>query len=217
MTLVEAIHTVGSSLACPLSPAQEESLAQYVDLVFKWSRIANLTGVAAPDEFVSKHLTDCLSIAPYVGGNTLVDVGSGAGLPGLVLACIRPELFVYLIEPRAKRARFLEHARIALALPNVEVVTSRIEDWQPPRRIATVVCRAFGTVQEFVRVTATLHTPGCRLLVMKGQNPVDELAGIEPHRFDCDVHALTVPGWRARHLVVLECVVPPIPPIPTGH
>jgi 16S rRNA (guanine527-N7)-methyltransferase len=208
--LNEAIRAAAHTLAFPLSHTQETLLAQYVELVFKWNRITNLIGVAEPAEFIAKHLTDCLSIAPYVAGDTLVDVGSGAGLPGMVLACVRPEVFVYLLEPRAKRARFLEHARIALALPNVEVVTARVEAWQPPRRVVTIVCRAFGSVQEFVRVTTALQSPGCRLLAMKGQDPVRELAALSVADFKCTVHPLAVPGWHTRHLVMLEQVSPQV-------
>jgi 16S rRNA (guanine527-N7)-methyltransferase len=204
VVLNDAIRAAAHTLAFPLSCAQEALLAQYVELVFKWNRITNLIGVAEPAEFIAKHLTDCLSIAPFVVGDTLVDVGSGAGLPGMVLACVQPELFVYLLEPRAKRARFLEHARIALALPNVEVVTARVEAWQPPRRVATIICRAFGSVQEFVRVTTALQSPGCRLLAMKGQDPTRELVGLATNDLNCTVHPLKVPGWRTRHLVMLE-------------
>ncbi len=204
MVLVEAIRAAAHALAFPLSCSQETLLAHYVELVFKWNRIANLIGVAEPEEFIAKHLTDCLSIAPYVVGDTLVDVGSGAGLPGLVLACVQPELCVYLLEPRAKRARFLEHARITLGLPKVEVVTTRVEDWQPPRRMTTIVCRAFGSVQEFVRVTTALQGPGCRLLAMKGQEPTRELADLVAPGLSWTVHPLNVPGWDTRHLVMLE-------------
>lgn len=211
MQLADAIHAAGEAVSCSLSTPQTALLAQYVELVYKWNRIANLTGVSGAFEFVSRHLTDCLSILPFVSGSTLVDVGSGAGLPGFVLACVRPHWCVYLVEPRAKRARFLDHARLALALPKVEIVASRVEHWQPPRRIETIVCRAFGTVQDFVRVTSTLQTPGCRLLAMKGQDPARELAGMDRRGLDSHVHKLTVPGWRDRHLVVLECATCNIP------
>jgi 16S rRNA (guanine527-N7)-methyltransferase len=201
--LVDAIRAAGERVALPLSDAQQALLGRYVELLFKWNRITNLIGPSEVVEFVEKHLTDCLSVARFVRGATLVDVGSGAGLPGLVLACIKPELRVFLVETRAKRARFLETARIALALPNVEVVTSRIEHWQPTLVIDTLICRAFGTLAEFVRVTAQLQQPGCRLLAMKGQDPVAELAGLATDAFEYKVHTLDVPGWRTRHLVEL--------------
>jgi len=203
--LAEAIREAGVQVSVPLSGAQIACLAHYVELVFKWNRVSNLIGVRDVGEFVTRHLSDCLSVLPYVHGATLADVGSGAGLPGLVLACVRPDLGVFLIEPRAKRARFLEHARLTLALNNVEVVGARIEDWAPTQAIASVICRAFGSVPDFVLATRALQVPGCRLLAMKGQVPTAELAGIDDEKFASRVHQLQVPGWQARHLVELVC------------
>lgn len=203
MELGDAIRDAGAQVSVPLSGAQVARLVQYVELVFKWNRIANLTGVRDVAEFIARHLSDCLSILPHVPAGVLADIGSGAGLPGLVLACVAPERRVFLVEPRAKRARFLEHARIALQLPQVEVVNARVEDWRPDVVVDAFVCRALGSVAEFVAVTAGLQRPGCRLLAMKGQVPAAELAGIHPRAYACRVHALQVPGWRDRHLVEL--------------
>lgn len=185
-----------------------ERLARYVELVFKWNRITNLVGTRDPDVFVSEHVADCLSISPYVGVGTLADIGSGAGLPGIVLACLDPARRILLVEPRAKRARFLEQVRIALALPHVMVVNARVEAWCPQEPVDIFVSRALGSLAEFVRLTTAFQRPGCRLFAMKGQVPVTELSALDTARFTSCVRALDVPGFRERHLVELTVNAP---------
>lgn len=205
--MVAAIGAVAARVAVTLTATQAGLLARYVDLLFKWNRVSNLIGVRDVDDFIHRHLADCLSILPYVHGMTLADIGSGAGLPGLAIACARPEWRVALVEPRAKRARFLVHAGHTLGLSNIDVAAVRGEDWRPAFPIDTFVCRAFGSLAAFVAATATLQRPGCRLLAMKGEVPEAELAALDGGRYACQVHRLDVAGWRSRHLV--EMVVRP--------
>jgi 16S rRNA (guanine527-N7)-methyltransferase len=208
VALADAIRQAAESVGVAADEGAVERLGRYVELVFKWNRIANLVGARNPDVFVAEHLADCLSIGPYVGAGSLADVGSGAGLPGVVLACMDPARHIVLVEPRAKRARFLEHVRIALALPHLTVVNARVEAWHPREPIDVCVSRALGSLGDFVRLTRAIQRPGCRLLAMKGQVPVTELAALDATRFSCRVHALDVPGRRERHLVELVVHTP---------
>ncbi len=205
MDLRNAVRVAGESVNVALTASQQTLLARYVELVLKWNRITNLIGVDSADEFIAKHLADCLSVLSFIPETTLADLGSGAGLPGLVLACVRPGLFVSLVEPRAKRARFLAQACISLGLSNVEVIPFRVEAWQPARRPDGIICRAFGSISSFVQVTRALQAPGTQLFAMKGQDPADEVRALAGYGMDCQIHELNVVGWRSRHLVVLTC------------
>lgn len=204
---IAAISSAAAAVGSALSSVQIEQLAHYVDLVFKWNRIANLTGARSRSEFVTHHLADCLTLAPFIRGSRLLDVGSGAGLPGIVVACAIPALHVTMLEPRAKRARFLDQVRIELGLGNVAVAAMRIEDWKPTAPIDTFVCRAFGTLSEFVAATRAVQTLGCRLVAMKGRDPRAEIAALDSAIFRITLQRVTVPGWDSRHLVICERMV----------
>ena len=183
---------------------QAELLARYVDLVFKWNRISNLTGVETPHEFITRHLTDCLAVVPFIRGTRLADIGSGAGLPGLVIACVRPEFEIDLLEPRGKRARFLRQVQIDLGLANVHVSESRVEAWRPTLPPDTLVCRALTSLHDFVALTRKLQAEGTRLLAMKGQNPAAEIAALDASHLAIRAERLSVPGWDTRYLVILD-------------
>jgi 16S rRNA (guanine527-N7)-methyltransferase len=189
----------------PLSAAQCERLASYAELVVRWNRYANLTGAREAGEFAGKFIADALAIAPFVRGNRLADLGSGSGLPGLVLAILEPGWQVTLIEARGRRARFLQQARIDLELPNVEVVQARIEHWQPATPPDTIVCQAVGSLSMILDLTTHLQTPEGRVLALKGRIPEAEIEALGRFRRACTVHALDVPGWLDRHVVVVEC------------
>jgi 16S rRNA (guanine527-N7)-methyltransferase len=199
------IASLGRDLGVALAPESVAALARYVELVFRWQRIANLTGAAGPDTFIDEHLSDCLSVLPFLGEGALADIGSGSGLPGLVVAILRPDIHVALVEPRGKRARFLQQVRIELKLTNVNVHTARVEAWSPARPIDTLICRAFSSLPDFIVATRHLQRPGLRLLAMKGELPKSELAEVEAQGFAVQSQLLTVPGWSRRHLVIIQC------------
>ncbi|MDW8322601.1 MAG: 16S rRNA (guanine(527)-N(7))-methyltransferase RsmG [Burkholderiales bacterium] len=183
-----------------------ERLLAYVELLVKWNRVYNLTAIDTPARIVTHHLLDSLAILPHLTATRLLDVGSGAGLPGLPLAVMRPQLEVTLLEASQKKAAFLQQAVITLALANVQVVCARAEDWQGPAPFAGIVSRAFSDLEAFVRATRHLLAPGGRWLAMKGVRPQAELAALRSARV-VQVHRLQVPGLAAeRHLVVLEAL-----------
>ena len=189
-------------LALRLDPALAKPLLKYLGELVLWNKAYNLTAVRDPVEMVTRHLLDSLAVLPHVEGRTL-DVGSGAGLPGIPLALANPALHVTLLDSNGKKARFLRHAQRTLPLTNVEIVEARAEKFQPPARFDTIVSRAFSSLEDFLGQTAHLGAEGCRWLAMKGKLDPAELAAL-PKGFEIGERlALAVPGLdEERHLVV---------------
>ena len=189
-----------------LDAAAQAKLVAYLRLIEKWNKVHNLTAVREPERMVVLHLLDSLSVLAHVAGaRTLVDVGTGAGLPGIPLAIARPDLAVTLLDASHKKAAFLRQAKSELALANVEVACERVEKWRPAERFDVVVSRAFAELADFVEQAGHLAAPGGALLAMKGVNPFDEIARVPlSHRVE-NVVALRVPSLDAqRHLVLLK-------------
>lgn len=180
-------------------------LAAYVELLEKWNRTYNLTGIREPREVLTRHLLDCLAVVPHVAARTLLDVGSGAGLPGIPLALALPQSRVTLLESAQKKAAFLRQARIELDLANVSVVCDRVEAWQPAERFDLIISRAFSDLPEYVGRVGRLCRRDGTIVAMKGAYPHDELARLPPGYSLDRVVALAVPGLGAeRHLVVVR-------------
>lgn len=170
----------------------------------RWSRTYNLTAVRDLDGIVTRHLFDSLAVLPYIHGASLLDVGTGAGLPGIPLAILRPDLDVTLLDAVGKKVRFLEHVRRTLPLDNIEPVHARVEDWQPGRHFDTVTWRAVGALAGTAEAVRHLLAPGARLLAMKGRRPDDELEALPDWLRVAGVHALGVPDLHeTRHLVMM--------------
>ena len=174
-------------------------------LIAKWNRITNLVASSSLVELVRKHIVDCLAATPFLKGSRIVDVGSGAGLPGIVLAILYSHSEVILVESRERRSRFLRQVAIELELGNVTVVARRIENWRPGQAIDCIVSRGYGSLHKFFEDTRALHRDGCRLVAMKGTAPETEIAGLSVDRSAVSVQPLTVPGWEHRHLVTIDC------------
>ncbi len=192
------------ALGVPLDPDRRALLLRYRNELARWARVHNLTAVRDPAEMVPVHLLDSLALLPLVRGETLADIGSGGGLPGLPLAIAQPDWAVTLIEPRAKRALFLQHVARMLELPNVTVERARAEDAGPAAGFDTVMTRAFGTLAQLATVGAPLCRPGGCLLAAKGRDPRAEVAGL-PAGWRSDVLPLAIPGVTgARHAVRME-------------
>jgi 16S rRNA (guanine527-N7)-methyltransferase len=195
-----------SAMGIALDAAARAKLVAYLQLIAKWNKVHNLTAVREPAQMVVLHLLDSLSVLPHVAGaKTLLDVGTGAGLPGIPLAIARPDLAVTLLDSSHKKATFLRQAKAELALANVEVVCERVENWRPQAPFDAVVSRAFAELADFVVQAAHLVAPGGAMLAMKGVYPFEEIARLPAtHRVE-NVVPLAVPTLEAqRHLVLLK-------------
>ncbi|MCD6726333.1 MAG: 16S rRNA (guanine(527)-N(7))-methyltransferase RsmG, partial [Solirubrobacteraceae bacterium] len=196
-----------AALGLGLPEGAEAKLLAYLALLDKWNRVYNLTAVRDPARMVSHHLLDSLAVVPYFEGASVLDVGSGGGLPGIPLAIARPELQVTLIDSIAKKTAFLLQAKAELGLANLQVVTGRVEDFRPASGFDVVTSRAFSDLKELVVLTRHLLAPGGRWLAMKGLYPNEEIAVLPADVKVSADHALVVPGLEAsRHLIVLERV-----------
>ncbi|MBI5330348.1 MAG: 16S rRNA (guanine(527)-N(7))-methyltransferase RsmG [Betaproteobacteria bacterium] len=187
-----------------LTPAQCTDLLRYLDLMRKWNRTYNLTAISDPAQMFTHHLLDSLTLLPHVGVGPLLDVGSGAGLPGIPLAVARPDLAVTTLDASQKKCGFMQQAAIDLKLLNLRVVHGRVEDFQPENGYAVIVSRAFSDLGDFVRLTRHLLAPGGRWLAMKGAYPRAEVEQLKEVRVveNIELHA---PGLDAeRCLVIME-------------
>jgi 16S rRNA (guanine527-N7)-methyltransferase len=192
------------ALGLELSEEQAGRLLAHLDLLDDWNTRMNLTAIRDRPSQLTKHILDSLSVQPFLRGERIADVGSGAGFPGIPLAIVDPARHFTLIESTGKKCRFLEHVRDVLALPNLEVVQARAEAYRPEVRFDTVLARAVGPVADLVRFAGALVAGGGRLLAMKGRYPQDELAGRLSGWKVAGVHRLRVPGLdEERHLVEL--------------
>jgi 16S rRNA (guanine527-N7)-methyltransferase len=177
-------------------------LSEYCGLLEKWNRVYNLTAIRERARIVSHHLLDCLAVVGHLPDSSLVDVGSGAGLPGIPLAIARPDTRVVLLESNHKKGAFLRQAVLELGLANVQVVISRAEDYCPSPGLATAISRAFSDLAGFVEASRHLVVDGGWLLAMKGVYPDEELTQLPPDVQIESIIELAVPGLRAaRHLV----------------
>jgi len=203
-SLLQQIQQGCDDLALALSEEQQQQLLFYVTLLAKWNKVYNLTSVRDIDLMVSRHLLDSLAILPFLSGQTLLDVGSGGGLPGIPIAITRPDLAVTLLDSNSKKTRFLQQAKAELALDNVTVVHARVEQADLPQ-FDLVTARAFSTVDDIIDLTERHCHDASRLLLMKGVYPEEELMQLASgFRLEA-VHALNVPGSDGqRHLVELH-------------
>lgn len=185
--------------------AAPERFAAYIALLHRWNRVYNLTAVRQPEDMVGKHILDSLSILPWLQGPYLLDVGSGAGLPGIPLAIAREEMTFHLLDSNGKRVRFMRQAVAELALKNVQVVQSRVEDYHPEHGFNSVIARAFAPLDKLVASTGHLCMPGSQLLAMKGTCPDSELKTLPSNEYTVQgIYPLKVPYVNAeRHLVHL--------------
>jgi 16S rRNA (guanine527-N7)-methyltransferase len=204
MSAGEQLQRGLDALGLPLNPDTQQRLLDYIALIEKWNRVYNLTAIREPGKMVSHHLLDSLAVAPHLHAKRLLDVGSGAGLPGIPLALTHPDTHVTLLDSNHKKAAFLNQAVMELKLQNAEVRGERVESWQTPNRFDVIVSRAFSDMGEFVRITRHLLAPGGMFAAMKGLYPYEE---IEKLPSDCKVRQvlpLAIPGLDgARHLVLI--------------
>ncbi len=202
--LAAAIAAGAERLGQTLPAGQADRLARLLLLLAKWSRAYNLTAIRDPRAMVVEHVLDALAIRPWLEGERIADVGTGAGLPGLVLALTEPARRFTLIDASAKKLRFVRQAAAELGPGNVTVVHGRVEDYAPEAGFDTVVCRAFAPLPRFVASSGHLISGHGKLLAQKGLSPDDELAALPPG-WDATVEPLTVPDLaKTRHVVSLR-------------
>jgi len=190
-------------LGLELTPEQVSRLQTYVELLDKWNKVYNLSAIRDPNEMVSRHILDSLTILPFLKGDSLLDVGTGAGLPGIPVAIMHPEIAVTLLDTNSKKTRFLQQAKAELGLTNVTVVHARVEEATLPK-FAMVTARAFATIKDIIDLTGQHCDDAGYLLLMKGTYPDEELDAMSGGFKLQDVVTLTVPDCDGkRHLVRL--------------
>ena len=191
-----------------VTQAQQRQLVDYVQLLARWNRVHNLTAVKTPSKMIGRHLLDSLSISPYLQGDTLLDVGAGAGLPGIPLAIVHPGLSVTLIDSVQKKTHFMTIAAGTLGLCNVRVMHGRVEAADDLGQFAMVTARAFADVEFLCGVAAARLEPGGQVLAMTGVAPnheqMESLARLTAYTGP-QTHKLCVPGEQGeRNLVILD-------------
>ncbi|UXD89226.1 16S rRNA (guanine(527)-N(7))-methyltransferase RsmG [Thalassolituus hydrocarboniclasticus] len=188
-----------------LTAEQLSALRAYLDLLQKWNKAYNLTAIREPERMVALHLLDSLAVHPFVqeAGN-IADVGTGPGLPGIVLAIMNPHKTFTLLDSNGKKTRFLFQARTALGLDNVTIVNDRVEAYHPPRPFDMIVSRAFASLADMTHWCQHLRAEQGCFLAMKGQYPQDEIAAIADKFRVVASDAISVPGVEGeRHLLRL--------------
>lgn len=195
-----------AQLGIALDSTQRDRLLALVSLLHKWNRAYNLTAVRDPLAMISRHLLDSAAVAPFVKGPNVLDVGAGAGLPGLVLAILNPALNVTLIDSNGKKVRFQRQAVLELGLTNVTPIQARVEDQTTlDGQFDQVISRAFASLPEFIALSQAWLAKGGQWLAMKGPAVDDELDGLAANVCVIDRHQLDVPFEQGhRWLVVLE-------------
>lgn len=202
--LERAIRLGARDLGQSLPADAPERLAQLLMMLARWSRAYNLTAIRDPRRMVEEHVLDALSIRPHLEGRRIIDVGTGAGLPGLVLAIAEPDREFTLLDSSAKKLRFVRHVIGVLELDNVAVVHERVEDYAPDAGFDTVLCRAFASLPRFIESSGHLITREGKLLAQKGQAPSGELAAL-PAGWTAELEPIRVPRLeKTRHAVSLR-------------
>jgi len=206
----EELSRGAAELGVALTEQQHAHLLGYLALLIKWNKAYNLTAVRDPDEMVSRHLLDSLSVVPFVaeGGTSWLDVGSGGGMPGIPLAIMFPERQFTLLDSNGKKTRFLTQVKLELKLSNLEVIHSRVEAFTPAQAFSGICSRAFSSLQDFSEWTRHLGDTETRWLAMKGVHPDDELQALPADFKLAATHVLKVPGCQGqRHLLILRRII----------
>ncbi|MFZ5503565.1 MAG: 16S rRNA (guanine(527)-N(7))-methyltransferase RsmG [Pseudomonadota bacterium] len=203
MSQDETLRCGIDQLGLRLDQEQQAQLLAYLALLHKWNKVYNLTAIRDPQQMVSNHLLDSLAVTPHLWPGRWLDVGCGAGLPGMVLAIVQPTWQVDLLDSNSKKTGFVQQAAIELGLKNVSVHCARVEVWQPTEKFDGIVSRAFTALAEFLRSTRHLLAPGGRWAAMKGQ-PEQELMAVANSGYRIErVVSLQVPGLQAARSLVI--------------
>lgn len=191
-----------SELQMQFDAERERLLLDYIELLYRWNRAYNLTAVTDPVDMVSRHLLDSLAVLPFLRGQRFIDLGTGAGLPGIPLAIAVPDKSFVLLDSNGKKIRFLFQARISLGLANVEEVQARVENYRPAAGFDGILSRAFASLEDMIKGSRHLLNPGGRFYAMKGRYPDRELSRLTKPYNVCGSHPLRIPGLEEdRYLI----------------
>ena len=195
-----------AAMRLDVSPAQQDKLMNYLALMFKWNAVYNLTSLRDPMQMVTHHLLDSLAAVPaFAAAQNVLDVGSGGGLPGIVLAIVRPDMKVSMIDTVHKKTAFLTQVKAELGLANVTVYTARVEQLQVSDKFDVITSRAFADLSDFVNWSSHLLADGGRYIALKGVAPKDEQERLPAEWKVAGVEPLHVPKLDAeRPLVFIE-------------
>jgi len=211
--IAEKLQTGLDQLELTLNEQQKALLLDYLDLLLKWNKAFNLSGVKDSTEMLSRHLLDSLTLVPFITGQRILDVGTGPGLPGIPLAICFPEKTFVLLDSNGKKTRFVFQARLQLGLENVDVQNTRIEKYNSQEPVDIIVCRAFSSLADLVNMTRHLTersdeasgaraTTPTKIIAMKGQYPTDELAMLPDDFKLVSANKVNVPGSMGeRHII----------------
>lgn len=191
-----------ADMGLQLDAVQRDRLLSFLELLVHWNRTFNLTAIRDPEKLVPRHLLDSLSLLPFLKGPNVLDVGTGAGLPGIPLAIAHPAWSFFLLDSNSKKTRFVTQARLELGLQNLTAVHSRVEGWCAPTVFQTITSRAFAKLDRMFVLTQHLAGPTTVWVAMKGPAEGGERAGL-PAGVDVAVHRVRVPGEEATRRVVL--------------
>jgi 16S rRNA (guanine527-N7)-methyltransferase len=203
--LLEMLHQGLIEMGHPLDHRTESQLIRYISLIVQWNRVYNLTSIRDSDTMITRHLLDSLSILPYIEGNTILDVGTGAGLPGIPLAIAMPNCQFVLLDSNQKKIKFLQQICYQMRLRNVRIMHKRVEEYHTDPLFDSVISRAFNTLRDFVNLSQHLVKPGGQFLAMKGVYPLTELQEVTAPFKLIEVYPLKIPKLDAeRHVVCLS-------------
>ncbi len=204
MSLAQELQHGIAQLGITLDADAQQKLLKYLALLNKWNRTYNLTAIREPQQMVSHHLLDSLAVMPHLWAGRWLDVGCGAGLPGLVLAVSQPDWQFTLLDSNSKKTSFVQQAIIELGLKNVSVYCERVQEWRPEERFDGIISRAFSELGEFLRNTRHLIAPHGRWAAMKGA-PQAELERVPDEWRVEHVIRLQVPGLHVARSLVIVC------------
>jgi 16S rRNA (guanine527-N7)-methyltransferase len=204
--LAQVLEEGIAEMGLDVSPAQREQLMDYLGLMFKWNSVYNLTSLRDPMQMVTHHLLDSLAAVPaFSHAHNVLDVGSGGGLPGIVLAIVRPDMKVSMIDTVHKKTAFLTQVKAELGLANVTVYTMRVEQLTVSDKFDVITSRAFADLSDFVNWSSHLLAEGGRYIALKGVAPEEERQRLPDDWRVTGVEPLQVPRLVAeRHLVFIE-------------
>ena len=201
--LKQALASGIADLNLQISEEKQDALLTYIALLNRWNKAYNLTAVRDQAEMIPRHLLDSLSVGAYLQGSSILDVGTGPGLPGIPLAILYPDIQFTLLDSNGKKIRFVRQAVIELGLKNVQAEQARVEAYKPPHLFDTIVTRAFASLSEILDLTSHLLSPTGRLLAMKSRQTQDELVASDLHGKSVEVVPLQVPQLEGERYAVL--------------